>query len=237
MSTVAAGEEQLWTDYRDGAMEARAQLLEKYLPLARRLAAALYARRAVDDIEFGDYLHLAYAGLLEAMQRYRHGAEAQFTTFATYRIRGSVLNGIPRMTEVGDQLAWRRRVQRERTRSLLGEADAVPAGFAAMLELVAGIALTYQLEELNEAEESALHCAGPYGSRLYEETQRRMRAILEQLPERERRIVHYHYFHQIPFDEIALLLDLSKSRISRLHKRALDQVREALCAARLSELY
>jgi RNA polymerase sigma factor for flagellar operon FliA len=138
---------------------------------------------------------------------------------------------------VGDQIAYRRRVQRERTRSLLGETAAAPAGFAAMLELVAGIALTYQLEELAAEDEADLCDAGPYGSRYYDEMQSRLKGIVDGLPERERQIVHYHYFHQINFEEIAVLLNISKSRVSRLHKRALEYLQQSLQTARLSELY
>src|SRR5688572_1516991 len=108
-----ADERRLWIGYRAGAAEARDTLLERYLPLAKRLAAALYAKRSIDDIEFGDYLHLAYTGLFEAMQRYQPDEGAQFATFATYRIRGAVLSGLPRMTEAGDQLAARKRQLRE----------------------------------------------------------------------------------------------------------------------------
>jgi len=216
---------------------ARAQLLEQYLPLARRLAAVLYARRAVDHVEFGDYLQLAHVGLLEAMARYRPESEAQFATFATYRIRGSILNGVPKMTEVGDHISYLRRVQRERTRSLLDE-GAAPSEFDALLDLVAVIALTHQLDEL--AAELEMEAPGehePYASRLYDDVQGQLREVLAELPNRERQIIGYHYFHQMRFDEIAEVLDISRGRVSQLHKQALAAVRQALRQRRLSELY
>lgn len=238
MPSVETAEQQLWNDYRSGLEAARDQLLEKYLPFARHLAAALYAKRAVNDIEFGDYLHLAYVGLLEAMQRYRHDATAQFTTFASYRIRGAVLNGIPRMSEVGDQIAYARRVQAERTRSLLGDQKKMPDNVGGMLELVVGLALTYQIDELLEADEPNLQSQSePYGSHAYDEMQRRLKQVLDRLPGREQQIIRYHYFHQMTFEEIAELMDLTKGRISQLHKRAIGTVREALRHSRLSELY
>lgn len=235
---VAASEQQLWSDYRRGIETAREQLLEKYLPFAKRLAASLYAKRAVDDIEFGDYLHLAYIGLLEAMQRYRHDAAAQFVTFASYRIRGAVLNGIPQMTEVGDQIAYAHRVRRERTESLLEQQGEAPTNLAGMLNLVVNLALIYQIDELLEADEQSLQSSSePYGSHAYDEMQSRLKDIVARLPERERKIIHYHYFHQVAFDEIAVLLDITKSRVSQLHKRAIDDIRNTLRSSRLSELY
>jgi RNA polymerase sigma factor for flagellar operon FliA len=129
-------------------------------------------------------------------------------------------------------------VQRERTDSLLGEQKKPAPGLAGMLELVIGIALTYQIDELLEVDEPNLQHAGePYASRSYDEMQGRLKEVLAQLPERERKIIHYHYFHQIAFDEIAVLLELTKSRVSQLHKRAIGDIREALRKARLSEFY
>ena len=235
---MEAAEQQLWIEYKRGVEAARDQLLEKYLPFAKQQAASLYARRAVNDIEFGDYLHLAYIGLLEAMRRYRHDAAAQFTTFASYRIRGSVLNGIPKMTEIGDQIAHRKRVQHERTASLLGPEGNVPTNLTSMLDLVVSIALTYQIDELLDTDDpNLLSSSEPYSSRCYDEMQNRLKMILGQLPNREEKIIRYHYFHQVPFDEIAKLLNITKSRVSQLHKRALEQIRAALCKAHISELY
>lgn len=236
--TLDSEEQRLWAGYETGLEPAREQLLHKYLPLARRLAAMLYARRAVDDVEFGDYLHLAYTGLLEAMQRYRYNADTQFATFATYRIRGAMLNGIPRMTEVGDQIATLKRLQRERTRSLLDGRERVASPLAGMLDLIVGIALTFQLDELTESDEPNLHSASdPYGSCEYDELQRRLREVVERLPERERKIVYYHYFHQMAFEDIAALVGLSKSRVSRLHKEIIECIRDDLRSSRLSEIY
>lgn len=236
--TVDPQEQRLWDEYQRGLEAARARLLEQYQPLARRLAASLYAKRAVEDIEFGDYLHLAYTGLLEAMQRYRYTPVTQFATFATYRIRGAVLNGIPLMSETGHRIAVHKRLLHERTRSLAPCEGGFSTQLADMLDLIAGIAITCRLDELTEADEPNLHSAvDPYGSCEYDHLQRRLREIIERLPERERHLVYYHYFHQMPFEGIAELFELSKSRVSRLHKAVIEQIRDQLRRARLTEIY
>lgn len=234
---MEALEQQLWIDCRNGVAAAREQLVSQYLPLAKRLAAALFSRRRTDDVEFGDYLQLAHVGLLEAIQRYHGGGEAQFATFATYRIRGAILNGIAKMTETGERIGYLRRARRDRAASII-EGPAHKDGFAALLDMVVGVALTCQLEDIADhhaAEPAVGH--DPYASRNYEETQRRLRRSLDTLPERERQIVYFHYFHQVGFDEIAALMSVSKGRVSQLHKRALDMVREALGKSRLAEFY
>jgi RNA polymerase sigma factor FliA len=236
---VEALEEQLWTDYHNGVTAAREQLVSQYLPLAKRLAAGLFARRPSNDVEFGDYLHLAYVGLLEAIQRYRTDSGAQFATFATYRIRGAILNGVPLMTETGDRISYLTRAHRDRADSVLeGQPEAAAASLASLIDMVVAVALTVQLDEVAEQESAEpTAAADPYSSRLYEDTQRRLKRAVESLPERERQIVHFHYFHQMGFDEIAGLLAVTKGRVSQLHKRALDQVRDALGKARFAEFY
>ena len=232
-------EQELWADQARGVAAAREKLIQQYLPVAQRVAAGLFATRAVPDIEYGDYLHFAYVGLLEAMQRYRAGGAAQFATFATYRIRGTILNNIPRMTETGDRLSYIRRARRDRAESLLptdAKAAAAPA-MASLVDVIVGLALTVQLDEIAETEAvESTPANDPYASREYEDTQRHLRDVLAGLPEREARLVDYHYFQHIGFDEIAEIFCVTKGRVSQLHKRALERVRELMKARRLDEL-
>jgi RNA polymerase sigma factor for flagellar operon FliA len=230
-------ERQLWLECSQGGAAAREQLVHQYMPLAKRLAAMLYARRAVNDVEFGDYLQLAYVGLLEAMQRYRYDAEVQFTTFATYRIRGSILNSIPKMTETGDRLSYLKRARGERMESWLEPSGAPPKqGVPALIDLVMGIAITVQLDEIAETEMAEPTTTNdPYASRVYDDTQRRVKDCLAKLPERERSVIDLHYFHHMAFDEIAQTFAVTRGRVSQLHKRALERIRTSLQDRQLVE--
>jgi RNA polymerase sigma factor for flagellar operon FliA len=235
---MEAPERQLWLEHSRGVASAREQLVQQYLPLAKRIAATLYARRAVDDVEFGDYLHLAYVGLLEALQRYRADTDAQFATFATYRIRGSILNNVPKMTEAGDRISHLKKMRRERIESWLEPSGSPPKeGVPALLDLVIGVAITVQIEEIAETESAEPTAStDPYASRVYDDMQRRLKDMLAQLPEKERRIVDLHYFQQMAFDEIAQSFSLSRGRVSQLHRRALERIREGLSERQLADL-
>jgi RNA polymerase sigma factor for flagellar operon FliA len=50
--------------------------------------------------------------------------------------------------------------------------------------------------------------------------------VLEALPDRERMLIKYHYFQHFPFDRVAEMMEISKSRVSQLHARALKLLRE-----------
>lgn len=231
-------EQQWWIDYKRGDCGARDQLLQKYLPFAKRLTKILYTRRPPSNAEFGDYLHLAYIGLLEAMQRYHHEAPAAFSTFAAYRIKGAILNGIPKMSERGEYVSYLRRAQRERTESLFGSDSQRELNFSQAVDLIVSIALTHQLDELAmEASTGNGSESDVYVSRLYDEMSNHLLSMVSQLPERDQKIIYYHYFYNTNFDDIAALLEVSKSRISQLHKRILSELREKLQDGETGRLY
>ena len=235
---MEAMENKLWLEYREGSSSARQNLIEQYLPLARRLAKIIYARRYDNTIEFGDYLHLAYIGLLEAVDRYRHNSSAVFTTFAAYRIKGSILNGVPKMTERGDYRSFLKLAQRDRSTSLLGSSPQPSPNFTYMLDLIVGIALTYQLDELVaelDLEEDIEN--SPYASRSFDELQNNLKEVVAKLPDRDQKIIYYHYFYQMSFVEIAKLLGITKGRVSQLHKSALIAVRNLLNRRDVTAVY
>ncbi|NJL18612.1 MAG: sigma-70 family RNA polymerase sigma factor [Nitrospira sp.] len=55
-----------------------------------------------------------------------------------------------------------------------------------------------------------------------------IRAAVEMLPERDRRIIVDHYYGHLPFSEIAVELGLTRGRVSQLHHAALTKIRNAL---------
>ena len=103
----------LWRSYiadRDPLL--RAKLIERYLPTAQKLAAYAYSRRGPQAPEFADYLQWARLGMIEAFDRYDPKREASFVTFAGYRIRGAILNGLERATEQAAQHARRKQMEK-----------------------------------------------------------------------------------------------------------------------------
>src|SRR5438128_2076815 len=101
-STTSEQETSLWAQYRrTGEPLLRARLVTTYLPLTHGIAARLFGQRSNDSVAFEDYLQYGRVGLLEAIDRFDPArGEASFTTFAGYRIRGSILNGLEKATEV-----------------------------------------------------------------------------------------------------------------------------------------
>jgi len=239
---VAAEEMVLWCRLRrDADPEARVELLELHLPYARVVAASYYRKRFHDEIEFGDYQQYACIGLLEAMDRFDPERGAQFRTFAARRMHGAILNGIERLTEKQQQIAARQRARTERlgaakalAAARLGIADdVVPRTPQQLLQYMAevgvGLALAWMLEGTSMVEDAERSESMPfYRSAELREARERLLRALDTLPTQERTVIRCHYLQEVPFEQVAAMLHLSKGRVSQIHKQALSHLRESL---------
>jgi RNA polymerase sigma factor FliA len=221
----------LWETLRaSGDPQIREELILRYAGFARAVAAGLYRCRVDDATPFDEYLQYARLGLLEAVDRYDGARGASFETFSSYRIRGAILNGLARDSEIGAQRSfWRTRLA-EREHSLARTALERPesAALRDFVHLAAGLAIGWLLEASGHdtADESPEH--NPYAATELEQARAQLRARVEALPERERAIVRQHYFEQREFQEIAARLGITKGRVSQLHARAIERIRAAL---------
>jgi len=224
-------DDELWQRFvADREANVRHTLVRRHLDLARIIAASLYAQRVDNSVDFQDYLQYARVGLLESVDRYDPNREASFPTYATYRIRGSILNGLERATEHTAQREHRRKVRaQERLLSVREriEGDSRDV-LSEMVDVTIALALGYVLEESGlwrRLDDDP--AVDPYRSFEFKRLRERLALIVDALPEREQLIVKYHYFEHMEFIAIGELLGVSKGRVSQLHNRALRLIREA----------
>lgn len=237
----------LWRALRnDNSQEARLALIEKYLPLARSISKQMYRNNYPDGVEFEDYYHYAVTGLIESVDRYDFSLEASFKTFANYRMRGAILTGIEHYSEVRQQRGFRAR-QKERVSSMVNKTDAqgsasvaggttpgatevsVPASmFSQLLNYTVEFAISYLLDDFFFQSQTQLRQNLPYESFAIRETQNRVNDIVAALPIKEQQVIRYHYYQGLAFEQIAQLMQISKGRVSQLHRMALQSIREVL---------
>ncbi|MBA2675443.1 sigma-70 family RNA polymerase sigma factor [Ramlibacter sp.] len=243
----AAPERALWLRWRGTRDElARTGLLELHLPYARTVAATYYGKRFHNEIEFDEYLQLARLGLIEAMERFDPDAGAQFRTFAARRMHGAILDGLERTTEKQQQIAVRQRLLAERQESLKNADGNAPGSGRGtpqqVLQYVAeaglAFALAWMLDGTGMVETPERVRDLPfYRSVELRELRERLLELVHALPAQERRVIHAHYLQEQPFDQIAVLLGLSKGRISQLHRGALRHLRESMRSPPACDLF
>jgi RNA polymerase sigma factor for flagellar operon FliA len=217
----------LWRRYRTEAdPAAKEALASHYLGFAQILAGKVYSSRYHDEIEFAEYMQFASVGLLEALERFNPALGVKFKTFAGRRIIGAMLNGLETVTEKQQQIAFRKRIASERLESLKEGRAAKPQPdelFHQLAQMAVGLALGYMLDDSSMyRHRNATYSQTGYEAVELEQLQKRVRGLVEDLPERERKVIKYHYMNQFQFDEIAGLMGVTKGRISQIHKHAIE---------------
>ncbi len=212
------------------------------MALVHTIAHRVRRQTGRSTIEVDDLVGYGSKGLLEAAERFNSEEGASFTTFAYYRIRGAMLDGIRTM-------GWYSRADRARYRAEeranellqnLSEREAVAraSGQPSRSE----VATT--LQEVSDvlAQVSAVHITSleaaadvaddklvPADASLeLGQMSTKVRVAVGQLPDKERALLELFYFGDKNLTEAGQALGLSKSWACRLHTRAVGLLRVAL---------
>jgi RNA polymerase sigma factor for flagellar operon FliA len=222
---------QRWHAHAD--MDARRELVDRYTPFVRMLAAKLYAGRHIAETEFDEFLQFGLVGLLEAIDRYQPAREVPFTAFAGARINGAILNGLAKLSDRQEQISLRARLRRERVDAIKPVAARGEDALGALAEVAVGLAVGFMLEGsgLYAEIEPVSQGTDPYAHREVAELQRVLLALVEALPDQERTVIRYHYFQRMTVEQIGALIGVTKGRVSQVHRQALRRLREAYALA------
>ena len=229
--------------YRGGDEKARDQLVERYLPLVRSLAARYAGRGEPQE----DLVQVGSIGLLLAIERFDTERQVQFTTYAVptivgeiqrhFRDRAWALHVPRRMKELSVRLT--RAIESETAQH--GRAPTI-----AELARATGAEEDEVVEALQSSEAySTRSLSQPLGRHGEDETMQDVigsedegfgevedgvlvEAGLEALDERERRIVELRFFDGLTQSEIAARVGISQMHVSRLLRRALHVMRGRL---------
>lgn len=210
---------------------ARERLFDRYFVLARAIGARLFRRRGTACVERGDFDQYACEGLLQAIDRYDPLRGVPFSAFARRRITGNIADGIAAMSEVGAQLSFRNRIERERLRSLIRDD---PDALTALSDLAVGLALGLMLDGTGLVADEAAPDRRPtaYDTLAWQETQALLVREVSRLPEKEAIVIRQHYDHGLPFAQVAQLIGVTAGRISQLHRSGLERLRKKLKSTR-----
>lgn len=212
------------------------RFIEEWRPLVVSIAEKLRIQLDL-SVDPDDLLGFGFTGLVEARARYDASRGVQFKTFAYYRIRGAIMDGVREMAWLPRRAHAIRRAAEGADRVLEAAADAraaaPPAARQGKADAVEAIddtlgkmVASYVMASLGQDEQSAP--PNPEERLLEARGAADLRAAVEGLPERERALVHGFYLEGRRFDEIAEELGISKSWASRLHTKALGRLRAAL---------
>jgi RNA polymerase sigma factor FliA len=203
--------------------ETQGQILEKYGAYVRSLAA---------QFEMDELVAWGQVGLLEAAQRFDAKMGANFLTFAHYRIKGAIYDGLRKMGVLKGGQAGSERANSFMTN--LSDREIGSSGMSGSIDdqvreissAVSGLAAVFSLSlEGDGQSDEGLSVT----ERMEQEEMRlRVRAALEQLPEKEKKLLEGYYFQGKTLEEAGAEIGQSKSWASRLHARAVERLKQLL---------
>lgn len=227
----------------------RDRLVQQHLGLVQSVARKL-RKQITARIDFDDLVGYGSKGLIEAAERFDPAHGVAFTTFAYYRIRGAMLDGLrtmgwysradyaryraeERATEYLQNQAEREGAGASGTREGAADADAgtVEGKLSAIAELLSGVATVHitSLEAAAAVADDRL--PAPDASLDTGRLSARVRDAVGKLPDRERQLLELYYFADKNLEEAGAVMGLSKSWACRLHARAVDLLRHQLADA------
>jgi RNA polymerase sigma factor FliA len=211
---------------------------DAYSPLVRRIAMRTI-RSLPRTILLDDILSAGWVGMSEALgRRPEDMPEDQFEAYASYRIRGAILDYLRALDPLSRRLRGLSREMHARTRELGHELGRAPT----QEELAERMKLS--LPELQRAA-ADIHEAGldrfdpavadaPSGDISPEDQAERSNAVervkqmIERLPERLQVVLSLHYEHECNLREIGVILGVTESRVCQLHAEAVARIRREL---------
>lgn len=212
-------------------------LVQQSIPLVRRIAWHVHARIA-SAIEVEDLIQIGMIALVEASRTYEDRGHA-FSTYASMRIRGAMIDHLRREAKVArSAIAKRREVEKVR-RALeqnlmrapndLEMAEALEMDIRAYQDMNATIQ-PIRDEAIDEAYSDHLMDFADQGERADQAMEREQMATalklaIDQLNEREQMILQLYFVEELNLDEIGQVLGVGAARVCQIKKSALTKVR------------
>ena len=220
-----------------GDVQAAERMVEENTGLIWSVARRFFGR----GVEPDDLYQLGCVGFLKAMQGFDEQFGTCFSTYAVPKIAGEirrflrddgavkVSRGVKEQAQQirAARMALEQRIGREPTISELARETGMSAEDIAFAETATGPAESLQRETGEDGFTLEL-VLGDYGAeeKLVEHVA--LRAAIEKLPERERQVVALRYYHGLTQQNCAKVLHVSQVQISRLERRAVDELRKML---------
>jgi RNA polymerase sigma factor for flagellar operon FliA len=222
------------------------ELVKQYLPLVKRIAYHLMARLPA-SVEVDDLIQVGLIGLMDAVERFDGSQGAQFESYATQRIRGSMLDDLR-------EADWLPRHIRQKSRQIesaihrleqrngrppseqeISKEMGIPLNdYQSMLGDVKGNQLLYY-EDFSDDESSNFlerylidDASDPLS--LLEDDGFRQGLIdaIDDLPEREKNLMGMYYEQDMNLKEIGAVMGVSESRVCQLHSQAVARLRSKM---------
>lgn len=239
-----AARKKLWDDYaRLKSPDLREKLILEYAPLVKVVAGRLSMYLGY-NVEYEDLVSYGVFGLIDAIDKFDTGKEVKFETYASLRIRGAILDQIRKMDWIPRTIRQRQK-QIDTAMKELEQRNGRPATDAELAAYMGIsedefldwqnqvkadniISLNEYVEQGNDISSEKSVSSGfetPESVVEKGELKQMLEESLELLTDKEKKVILLYYYEELTLKEISRVLEVSESRISQLHTKALQKMK------------
>lgn len=239
--------EHMWEQYAlTKSSEIKEKLIIHYATLVKYIAGRL-SMYLGQNVEYDDLISYGIFGLIDAIDKFDLTKNVKFETYASLRIRGAIIDNMRKMDWVPRSLRKKQKdleqayTQLEYTLGRPANDEEVAKFLNITMEelhdlihetsIMPLVSLEDYIEQGYEGEEPTTSQDLQDQPELYVENlevQDILKEAIENLPEREKKVIFLYYFDELTLKEISAIMKVSESRISQLHTKGVSRLRGKL---------
>ncbi len=236
------------TEKQANKLAKRDRVVLDHLPLVRAIALRVHESLPV-HVDIDDMIHAGILGLFDAAEKYDSKKQVTFSIYAKHRIKGAILDSLRQSDWASRDLRRRHKQVEAATRELtaLLERNPTEAEMAAKLGvdverwremmldlrnvgLVSASTRGSEQEDLPAPEFPCKTDTHPDNMCAREQMRNMLGSAMKSLPERYQKVVSMYYTNDMTMKEIGGELGINESRVSQIHKSALEKMASVLHA-------
>lgn len=222
------------------------KLILQYAPLVKYVTGRL-SMHIGQHVEYEELASYGIFGLIDAIDKFDCEKGVKFETYASLRIRGSIIDNIRKMDWVPRTLRQKNKLLDQISQELEAELGREPteAEIAKKLDITVGeakelirkssvaslISLDSYLEQNHEGAFSAfnsLKTESPEAMYERQELKSILAEEIDKLSDKEKKVIALYYYEDLTLKEISRIMEVSESRISQIHSKAVKKLQAKL---------
>lgn len=243
----AEEKEKLWQTYQENpSPELREKIILEYAQLVKVVAGRLSMYLGY-NVEYDDLVGYGIFGLIDAIDKFDLNKDVKFETYASLRIRGAILDQIRKMDWIPRTVRQKQKKIDEAIKQIemrtgknaldeeiaqeLGVSEDELSNWQSQLKVTNIISLNEFLEQGSEPVMDARqnsHFIQPEDLVEENELKQVLEETMDLLTEKEKKVILLYYYEDMTLKEISQILEVSESRVSQLHTKALLKMRNKM---------
>ncbi len=224
------------------------EIILEYAPQIKFIAHRL-AMRLPPHVDMDDLISSGVIGLIDAIDKFDPSRNIQFKTYAEFRVRGAMLDDlrsrdwVPRSVRQKSAVLEKAYAEIEQKvgrpasdEEVAGALNITMDDFYDLLNRTRGLSMV-SIE--SDDEDSGVSRKilesltadieeNPFNVLRKKELQMLMARAVDQLPDNEKKVVSLYYYDELTMKEIGKVLDITESRVSQIHTKAMLRMRGKL---------